>query len=160
MPWTLTFRKKQWLKIITCMRLETKWYITLQHIYIIAASRPRGFMWNTFHTWVTSLYVRGGVDPRLMCSLAAELRWVGHLVQHLWGGRGKILNWLKESHSSEFRNGPAASHMQKLGLDSITGGCGSMFGCLLEFSASVDMNGIYEGWNWNLSLAGRGTIKV
>lgn len=66
------FWKKQRLKIITCMRLESKWYITLQHFHIIATSRPLGFMWNTFHTWVASLYVREGVDPRLICSLAAK----------------------------------------------------------------------------------------
>lgn len=66
------FWKKQQLKIITCMRLESKWYITLQHFHIIATSRPLGFMWNTFHTWVASLYVREGVDPRLICSLAAK----------------------------------------------------------------------------------------
>ncbi len=72
----------------------------------------------------------------------------------------KSINWLKESHSLKVRNGPAVSRTRWLGFDSITGGSGGMFGCLLKFSASLDLNGTCEGWNWNLSLAGQGTIKV
>lgn len=87
MPWTLTLWTKWWLYIVTCMTLETKWLITLQQIDIIAAFQPLSFIWNTFHYWVTSLYVRGSVDLSLVCALAAKLHKASHLIWS-FGERG------------------------------------------------------------------------
>lgn len=68
------FWTKRRLYILTCMTLETKWHITLQQIDIIATSEPLSSIWSTFHSWVTSLYVRDSVDVSLIRALAAKLR--------------------------------------------------------------------------------------
>jgi len=52
-------------------------YVTLQQINIIATCPPLSFIWNTFHSWVASLYVRDGVCS-LICALAAPLRRASH----------------------------------------------------------------------------------
>lgn len=48
------------------IRGGVKWHIILQRIDIIATSQPLSFMWNAFHSWVASLYIRDCVDVSLI----------------------------------------------------------------------------------------------